>query len=263
MDFTDGTGALIVPVANDELADGDDTVTITLTGATATGETVVISAAAPSATGIVTEDDIVDPTIEKGDLVLAINAGTGGPIAADPILGIDFKADEQSTAGAKFYTDGGAGSDTTGNNPAFDGSIYETERFDKIVTYTLTQAGDGSALVDGTQYVLELYFTELFQNAANNRIFDVTLNGELIEDNLDIVAQVGVDDQSTPEVEGLYTIQTLATVVNGAITIEMNANASRRRRGQRQDQRSGTVRPARRSGSRHRVGGRRHRVRSR
>ncbi|SDF04145.1 malectin domain-containing carbohydrate-binding protein, partial [Limimaricola pyoseonensis] len=225
--FTDGAGVLIVPAPNDEINDGDTTVGVTLTGATSadTAIPIVVDTAADSASGTVTEDDPMDPELQKGDLVIAINAGTAGAIVNDAIEGIDFAADTGFSE-SQTYTDDNA-NDPNGDTAAFDGTIYETERYAKLLTYTLTTKGDGTPLVDGEQYVLELYFAELYQNAANKRKFDVTLNGtELLEDDLDIVAEVGFDDPATPEVEGIYKVQTLATVVDGAITIELNANAA-------------------------------------
>ena len=217
--FTGTTGTLTIDVVNDDVADGDDIVTVTLTGASGG----VLVDATP-ASGTVTEDD-VDAGLPKGALVLAINAGPAGAIAGDAIEGIDFGADAGFSTPSSTFTDTGSGGDTNGNAAAFDGTIYETERFAKLLTYTLTQKADGTPLVNGEQYVLELYFAELYQSAVGARKFDVTLNGtEVLADDLDVFAEVGLDDPATAEVEGLYRIQTLATVVDGAITVELNAN---------------------------------------
>ena len=217
--FTGTTGILTIDVVNDDVADGDDIVTVTLTGA---GGGVLVDAT--PASGTVTEDD-VDAGLPKGALVLAINAGPAGAIAGDAIEGIDFGADAGFSTPSSTFTDTGGGGDTNGNAAAFDGTVYETERFAKLLTYTLTQKADGTPLVNGEQYVLELYFAELYQSVVGARKFDVTLNGtEVLADDLDVFAEVGLDDPATAEVEGVYRIQTLATVVNGAITIELNAN---------------------------------------
>ncbi|MGR3497788.1 MAG: hypothetical protein ACU0E9_02670, partial [Limimaricola soesokkakensis] len=57
--FAGGTGTLTVQVANDDLANGPETVPVTLTGATGTATPVTLGTA--SASGTVTEDDVAAP----------------------------------------------------------------------------------------------------------------------------------------------------------------------------------------------------------
>ncbi len=172
-----------------------------------------------------TGDPFPGADIPVGDAVLAINSGTGGALASDPVFGLPFKADEQFATPSNTYTDGAAGSDASGDNPAFDGSILETERFAETLTYTLTQLGDGTPLVAGDSYVLDLIATELFQDTAGARLFDISVNGTLIVDDLDLVASFGIDDPATADLEGVYRLRTPVTVnPDGEILVELSAS---------------------------------------
>ncbi|MGR3591799.1 MAG: peroxidase family protein, partial [Limimaricola soesokkakensis] len=70
--FTGGLGTLTVPVANDDVDDGDEMVEVTLTGATGAGVAATLGTA--TASGMVTEDDVAPPPV---DVLLSIaNAPT-------------------------------------------------------------------------------------------------------------------------------------------------------------------------------------------
>jgi hypothetical protein len=79
--FTDGSGNLTIPVANDDADTGDTNVDITLTGATDTASTdpVTVTLGGADATGTVTEDDASAITYLRGDVVAAFNAGGPEP----------------------------------------------------------------------------------------------------------------------------------------------------------------------------------------
>lgn len=70
--------------------------------------------------------------------------------------------------------------------PAEDQLLYQTERYHtSTFGYELPHLGDGS-------YVLILGFSEVYFNAKDQKVFDVTLNGELtVVQDLDIFARVG------------------------------------------------------------------------
>ncbi|MEL6370547.1 MAG: putative Ig domain-containing protein [Pseudomonadota bacterium] len=231
--FTNGNGFLTIPVDNDDMDDGDDVVAVTLTGATSQDQNVdaqfLIDANFASGSGTVFEDDtppFPGADIDVGKVVLAINSGPGGAIENDPIFGIDFVADEQFSTPSGTYTDGQGGSDPF-DNPALVGSILETERGGAAFDYTLTERADGTPLVAGEQHVLELIMSEIFFLEAEKRVFDVVVNGAGLVNDLDIVAEVGVDNAATAEVEGIYRIRTLATVnANGEIVIDMAASTN-------------------------------------
>ncbi len=107
--------------------------------------------------------------------VVAINVG-GSALTQD---GIAFEADDFFVESFDTYTDGTFDPDES----AFDGTIYETERFGSPLTYSIPVApGD---------YIVELYFAEIFQTQPGARIFDIEVEGQLVFDDLDILAQTG------------------------------------------------------------------------
>jgi hypothetical protein len=117
-------------------------------------------------------------------IVAAINAG--GPALSQD--GIDFAADNSFLNGTPF-ADGNAGN---GQQPVFDGTIYETERYG---------GASGSAAgplayeiaVDAGDYQIELHFAEIFQSTPGTRVFDVLVEGQLVLDDFDILAETGGD----------------------------------------------------------------------
>ena len=122
-------------------------------------------------------DDIPSDDTPSGNVVVAINTG-GDSLTQD---GIDFIADD-------FFLNGETFTDNSGGNgpqPVFDGTIYETERYGNSINYEIP--------VNPGNYVVELYFAEIFRNNQGNRVFDVTVEGELVLDNLDILAETDGD----------------------------------------------------------------------
>lgn len=125
-----------------------------------------------------------------GNIVAAINAG--GPALSQD--GIDFVADTAFLNGTAF-TDNNGGN---GQQPVFDGTVFETERYggapgeDPLAYAIPVQAGT---------YDIELYFAEIYQDpdALGARVFDVFVEGELVLDDYDILAQTG-GDINTPVV---------------------------------------------------------------
>ncbi|MEM7545403.1 MAG: tandem-95 repeat protein [Pseudomonadota bacterium] len=118
---------------------------------------------------------------DNSNIVAAINAG--GPALTQD--GIDFEADTGFLNGSTF-ADGNAGN---GQQPVFDGTVFETERFG---------GADGGTLsyeipVSPGLYEVELYFAEIFASGAGTRVFDVTVEGQIVLDDFDILAQTGGD----------------------------------------------------------------------
>lgn len=168
-------GAILVDVPNDALDNGDENVTVTITGFAAGGDVATLGQTTAAAT--VSEDDAA-----PGSIVVAINAG--GPALSQD--GIDFSADAGFLNGTEF-ADGAGGN---GPQPAFDGTIYETERFggapgEDALAYEIA--------VDPGQYTIELYLAEIYQDAVGERVFDVIIEGQLVLDDYDILANNGGD----------------------------------------------------------------------
>ncbi len=166
-------GQISVDVPNDDIDDGSETVTVTLTGVSTGGEHAGLGAT--SAVGTVTEDDATG-----GQIVAAINAG--GPALTQD--GIDFSADQYFTGGQTF-ADGAGGN---GEQPAFDGTVYETERYGGSAT---VPAFSYAIPVAAGSYEIDLYLAEIYQSSPGERVFDVIVEGQTILDEYDILAQNG------------------------------------------------------------------------
>ncbi len=119
-----------------------------------------------------------------GAIVAAINAG--GPALVQD--GIAFSADDFFVNGSVFV-DGTAGN---GVQPAFDGTIYETERYGGAPG---TEALQYAIPVAAGAYSVELYFAEIFQagDATGARLFDVYVEGQLVLDDYDLTVAIGGD----------------------------------------------------------------------
>ena len=109
-------------------------------------------------------------------VVAAINAG-GGALIQD---GISFSADQYFTGGATFI-DGSGGN---GLQSAFTGTVFQTERYGNF-SYAIPVASTSQA------YTVELRFGELWWSNPGQRVFDVTLEGQTVLNDLDILAQTG------------------------------------------------------------------------
>ncbi len=113
--------------------------------------------------------------LDPGTIIAAINAG--GPALSQD--GIDFSAD-QSFLNGQTFTDNNAGN---GQQPVFDATVYETERYADPLNYEIPVApGD---------YTVELYFAEIFQSNPGARVFNVFVEDVLVLDDFDILAQTG------------------------------------------------------------------------
>ena len=111
-------------------------------------------------------------------VITAVNAG--GPALTQD--GIDFVADTSFLNGSSFTNNGGG----NGAQPDFDDTVYETERYGTPLNYEIPVASSGN-------YTVELYFAEIFWNNPGERVFDVAVEGEVVLDNLDLLAKTEGD----------------------------------------------------------------------
>ncbi|MEM0984932.1 MAG: malectin domain-containing carbohydrate-binding protein [Pseudomonadota bacterium] len=134
-----------------------------------------------------------------GDVVLAVNAG-GTALNQDVTVegeteNIDFAGDGDLSnvvvAGGQF-TDASFGN---GLQPAFENTVYQTEKGGGAFSVTITD------LLPGT-YAVDLLFAEIFfpNNAAagngiGQRVFDIAVQGELVLDDFDIL-NVAINEQN-------------------------------------------------------------------
>ena len=114
------------------------------------------------------------PPPEPGTVVAAINAGGDTLTAAD---GTPYAADTAYEGGStQVSAHEVAGTD--------DDALYNTWRWGDFA-YRLP-------LQDGT-YAVELQFADTYNGAAGQRLFDVSIEGQTVLDDFDIIASVGVD----------------------------------------------------------------------
>jgi len=112
------------------------------------------------------------PTPTTG--LVAINAG-GGAAGA-------YAADGRFSGGLLYSTS--ASIDTSAVASPAPQAVYQTERYGNF-TYTVDQLAPGDA------YKVRLDFAEIFHDAPNRRLFDVTINGALVLDDFDVFAAAG------------------------------------------------------------------------
>jgi len=129
--------------------------------------------------------------------------------------GIQYNADRFATGGSpNSTTDTISGTDV--------GVLYQTERYGKY-KYEIP--------VTNSSYSLKLRFVELFQTAANARLFSVTVEGQPVFTDLDLYTTVGHDkayDVVVPPVQVAdesLTIELTASIDNATISaVEIYSN---------------------------------------
>lgn len=103
-----------------------------------------------------------------------------------------------------------------------DDTIYQTERFADSLSYGIP--------IDNGSYTVTLKFAEIWATTVGQRVFDVTAEGTLIEDDLDLFATGGKDTaiDRTFDVEvtdGELNLDFVASVNNGKVAgIEIVSN---------------------------------------
>ncbi len=78
-----------------------------------------------------------------------------------------------------------------------DPELYQDERYAGTWNYTLS--------VPNGDYTIRCHFAEIFWTSSGQRVFDVLVNGDLVEDDLDIFAEVGHDAALVREYAGTAT----------------------------------------------------------
>lgn len=106
--------------------------------------------------------------------LVAIDAGGKG--------GGDFVADGRFSGGLTYATT--ATIDTSAIASPAPQAVYQTERYGNF-TYTVDQLDPGSS------YTVRLDFAEIFYDAPDRRLFDVSINGVLVLDDFDVFRAAG------------------------------------------------------------------------
>jgi hypothetical protein len=149
---------------------------------------------------------------DRGDFVTGVNYG-GGAIAMDPVLGVPLKAPTIAN-GVFMSTTRAPGTDSTANANganATPGSAFKTYQDAPNWTTTID-------VPNGT-YIVAIHTQETYWNLPGKRIFDITVNGDLVADDLDPFVAAG-NRGDTP-----VLIETLVTVTDGKVTILLDALA--------------------------------------
>ena len=137
--------------------------------------------------------------------VLRINVGGSSYIDAN---GDTWLAD-QYFAGGDAYSNGGLAIAGTS-----DDQLYETERYDDPLVYNIP--------LDNGDYRVELHFAEIYQGVENgggegDRVFDILLEGQVVQAGYDIIAQAGAPATAIIET---YTVN----VADGNLDIDLDAS---------------------------------------
>ncbi len=240
------TVAVDVPVSDADAGDdptlsasGPDFVTVddasgTLTIAPGDGTvgTYAVSVTADDGQATATEEFAVyvDEPDQDGEVELAVNAGGPNYTAAD---GTEYAA--SGTAGV--FT---GGSETTAGDAGIpsnlaigntdDGTLYQSELYGSSAQDT-PSAPNVSAAVDNGTYEVTLQFAEIYQGVSssddpdstgptdgtdeNDRLFDVTVEGQQVLTEYDIYSEVGPANAS----DKTYTVE----VTDGELNINFEA----------------------------------------
>lgn len=137
-----------------------------------------------------------------------VNAG--GPAYVDR-EGQVWQADQAFTKGSWGFVEGRVSTtqDPISNTP--DDVLYQSERFG-VQEYNFTVPEDG-------RYLVDLHFAEVFLTEVGQRVFDVTIENDLVLNDLDIIAEVGHDAALVKSFE--------VEVTDGVLNIEFTKEMDR------------------------------------
>jgi hypothetical protein len=139
-----------------------------------------------------------------------LRINSGGP-AVSP-----FVADELFSGGTAVTANKTV--DLTGvTNPAPE-AVYQTNRFGTF-GYAVT------GLTAGASYTVRLHFAETFWTTAGSRIFNVTINGQQVLTNFDIIGAAGAAQKAVVE-QFTATADSTGTVAIQFVTVKDNAQVN-------------------------------------
>ena len=136
-----------------------------------------------------------------------VQINSGGP-AVSP-----FAADEDFTGGATSNT--AHAIDTSAvTNPAPQ-AVYQSNRYGNF-SYAIP------GLTAGASYTVRLHFAETYWTAAGSRVFNVTINGQQVLTNFDIIAAAGAEYKAVVE-QFTTTADSTGKITLQFITVKDNA----------------------------------------
>jgi len=146
-----------------------------------------------------------------------VNATPGAPVTGTPVYQV---AAGSTVATAPFQADaffaggnpsgGGTAANTSAVVSPAPAAVYQHERSGGTITYTLPN------LVAGTTYTLRLHFNEFYFTQVGKRVFNVSVNGNTVLPNFDIVAAAGAPNTAIVE---QFTVQ---PDTNGNVTVTLS-----------------------------------------
>ena len=152
-------------------------------------------------------------TLRKGNFGIQIVDKNGDPFSGNVSVrmkkhefpfGIAFDLYEGSSSMGNSY------STSSTIQAKTDNEIYKTERWNKNLGYAIP-------VENGKEYKITLKFAEIYANAVNSRLFDVSVEGQLFLNNYDVFAAAGG--------KNIAVDTSIAVLVNdGFINIELNAS---------------------------------------
>jgi len=139
---------------------------------------------------------IVFSTAAQAAAVAAINCGGSAYTASD---GTVYSADTDYSGGSTYAT-------TSPIAGTSDPTLYQNQRYGNF-SYNIPLANGN--------YNVTLKFAELYWNAAGKRVFDVSMQGTQVINNLDVYALVGENTA--------HDVTTAVSVTNGILNIDFTS----------------------------------------
>lgn len=148
---------------------------------------------------------IMRPLVARAAGNVQINAG--GPVASPFIADTDFS--DGSTASVSHTID------TSGvSNPA-PMAVYQSNRYGNF-TYTIP------GLTASSAYTVRLHFAEEYWTRAGQRVFNVSINGQQVLTNFDILATTGAEYKAVVE-QFSATANSSGSITIQFVTVKDNA----------------------------------------
>ena len=157
--------------------------------------------------------------VAESQQAIRINAGGGEHVDAD---GNVFLADQFFTGSIGTFSTGqdifevGTGTNL-GNDSDVDDILFQTERFGPELAYEIPVA-------DGL-YDVNLLFAEIFFDDANERVFDISIEGVLVADNFDIFG-TRMNAFTPGDFASLDELFSGIQVTDGFLSIEFDSTAA-------------------------------------
>ncbi len=146
--------------------------------------------------GALSASDDVTVTVNATSTFSPIRINAGGGAYLDS-LGRTWEADSYFVGPSSTYSTSQPISGTT------DDALYQTERFGKIFGYQIP--------VPNGSYEVDLHFAEIYWTAAGRRVFDVSVEGALVLDDVDLWSVAGAN--------AAFVTTVAASVMDGVLNI--------------------------------------------